>query len=248
MAPTAVLYRMKTDDHVCPFGLKARHLLQSRGYDLQDELLRSRDETDRFKAEHDVETTPQVWIDGERIGGHDALREHLGLSDSRWFGRYTPLVAIFGSTALMALALSLNPVAFELSFYRWLQLFVALSMMALAMQKLRDLESFVNGFLAYDLLAQRWVPYARIYAFAEAWVGIGMLAVLGTNSALVYGVAPVSIFIGTVGAISVVKAVWVDGRELKCACVGGDSDVPLGAISLTENLMMAAMGIAMLVM
>ena len=82
MAPTAVLYRMKTDDHVCPFGLKARHLLQSRGYDLQDELLRSRDETDRFKAEHDVETTPQVWIDGERIGGHDALREHLGVLPS----------------------------------------------------------------------------------------------------------------------------------------------------------------------
>jgi glutaredoxin len=237
---------MKTEDHVCPYGLKARHLLRSRGYELRDELLRSREETDRFKAEHDVETTPQVWIDGERIGGHDALREHLGLSDARWFGRYTPLVAIFGSTALMALALTANTVGFELAPWRWLQLFIALSMMALAMQKLRDLESFVNGFLAYDLLAQRWVPYARVYAFAEAWVGIGMLGVIGTDSPLVYAVAPVSIFIGTVGAISVVKAVWIDGRELKCACVGGDSDVPLGAISLTENLMMAGMGLAML--
>lgn len=41
------------------------------------------------------------------------------------------------------------------------------------------------------------------------------------------------------------KAVYVDKRELKCACVGGDSSVPLGFISLTENLMMIFMGIWM---
>ena len=42
-----------------------------------------------------------------------------------------------------------------------------------------------------------------------------------------------------------IKAVYVDKRDLRCACVGGDSNVPLGAISLTENLMMVAMGIGM---
>lgn len=34
-------------------------------------------------------------------------------------------------------------------------------------------------------------------------------------------------------------------EKLKCACVGGDSSVPLGFISLTENLMMIFMGIWM---
>lgn len=48
---------------------------------------------------------------------------------------------------------------------------------------------------------------------------------------------PVALFIGTVGAVSVFKAVCIDRRELKCACVGGSSNVPLGFISLTENLM-----------
>jgi hypothetical protein len=38
----------------------------------------------------------------------------------------------------------------------------------------------------------------------------------------------------------VVKAVYIDKRELKCACVGGDSNVPLGFVSLTENLFMIA--------
>ena len=58
--------------------------------------------------------------------------------------------------------------------------------------------------------------------------------------------APAALFIGTVGAISVFKAVYIDKRELKCACVGGNSNVPLGAISLTENIMMVSMAIWML--
>ena len=54
-----------------------------------------------------------------------------------------------------------------------------------------------------------------------------------------------ALFIGTVGAVSVFKAVYIDKRELKCACVGGGNNVPLGFISLTENLMMVGMGIYM---
>lgn len=42
---------------------------------------------------------------------------------------------------------------------------------------------------------------------------------------------------------SVIEAVDIDERQLPCACFGGDSTVPLGAISLTENLMMIRMGI-----
>ena len=53
--------------------------------------------------------------------------------------------------------------------------------------------------------------------------------------------------IGGIGAISVIKAVYIDKRELKCACVGGGSNVPLGFVSLTENLMMLGMGLWMLV-
>lgn len=56
---------------------------------------------------------------------------------------------------------------------------------------------------------------------------------------------PLALFIGTVGAVSVFKAVYIDRRELKCACVGGSSNVPLGFVSLTENLMMIAMAMWM---
>ena len=75
---------------------------------------------------------------------------------------------------------------------------------------------------------------------SEAYV-IGMVAQLPAIA-----VAPFSLFIGTVGAISVFKAVYVDKRELKCACVGGDSNVPLGFVSLSENIFMIAGAFLML--
>jgi hypothetical protein len=45
--------------------------------------------------------------------------------------------------------------------------------------------------------------------------------------------------------VSVFKAVYLDRRALRCACVGGGSNVPLGFVSLTENLMMVAMAVWM---
>ena len=95
-------------------------------------------------------------------------------------------------------------------------------------------------FLNYDLLAQRWVPYAYIYAYAEALAGLLMLAGI-----MMWLSIPLALFIGTIGAVSVFKAVYIDKRELKCACVGGDSNVPLGFVSLTENLMMIAMAVSL---
>jgi hypothetical protein len=85
------------------------------------------------------------------------------------------------------------------------------------------------------------VPYAYVYPFAEALAGILMI-----THALKFISVPVALFIGTIGAISVIKAVYIDRRELKCACVGGDTNVPLGFVSLTENVMMVAMALWML--
>ena len=94
--------------------------------------------------------------------------------------------------------------------------------------------------LNYDLLAQRWVRYGFVYPFGEALAGILM-----TAHALPIISVPVSLFIGTIGAVSVFYAVYIQKRELKCACVGGSSNVPLGFVSLTENLFMIGMGLWM---
>lgn len=239
----AILYRMVMPDHVCPYGLKARDLLQRRGFAVDDRHLRTRAETDAFKTEHRVKTTPQVFIDGERIGGYDDLRRRFGLRvvDPKATS-YRPVIAVFGMAALLALAASLAATgsAFTVRALVW---FVSFSMGILAMLKLRDVERFATMFLNYDLLARRWVPYSYIYPWAEA-----LAAVLMAAGVLRWISIPTALFIGTIGAVSVLKAVYVDKRTLKCACVGGDSNVPLGLLSLTENLMMVAMGLWMIAM
>ena len=75
----AVLYRMVMDKHICPFGLKSRDLLKREGFEIEDNHLTTREETDAFMEEHGVETTPQTWIGDERIGGYDDLRVYFGI-------------------------------------------------------------------------------------------------------------------------------------------------------------------------
>ena len=240
VAKRAELYRMEMPTHSCPYGLKARHLLRSAGYAVEDHRLTSRAETDAFKAAHQVATTPQIFIDGQRIGGHDDLRRYLGkrVTDPKATS-YRPVAALFAMTALMALAAS-YAVSGEMLTMRAAEWFIGFSMVVLALLKLQNVEGFATMFLNYDLLAKRWVPYSYIYPFAEGLAGVLMVA-----GALNWVSIPVALFIGTVGAVSVVKAVYIDRRELKCACVGGSSNVPLGALSLTENLMMIAMAVWM---
>jgi len=241
ISKAAIVYRMVTDDHVCPFGIKAVDLLKRKGYNVEDNWLTNRAETDAFKTKHDVATTPQIFIDGKRIGGFDGLREFFGykITDPNK-KTYTPVLIVFAISALLAMAASWATQGGVLTL-RSVEWFVAFSMGMLAMLKLQNLESFANMFLGYDILARRSVSYAYIYPFAEAFSAILMVA--GGIMGLI--AAPVALFIGTIGAISVIKAVYIDKRELKCACVGGAANVPLGFISLTENLAMIGMGIWM---
>lgn len=236
----ATLYRMVTSEHTCPFGLKARHLLKSRGYEVDDKWLTSRAEQDAFKAEHNVQTTPQTFIEGKRVGGYDDTRRFLGLNvkdpDAT---SYTPVIAVFVVSALVALAINFLT-GMPLISVVLVERFIAVAMMLLAMLKLQDVDRFATMFLGYDLLASRYVPYAYLYSFAE--LGAGALMLAGVLSWLSI---PVALFVGGIGAVSVFKAVYIDKRELKCACVGGNSKVPLGFVSLTENLMMVAMAVWM---
>ena len=54
----ATIHRMVMPDHICPYGLKALDLLRREGFDVDDRWLTTRAETDAFKAEHGVKTTP----------------------------------------------------------------------------------------------------------------------------------------------------------------------------------------------
>lgn len=236
---TAVLYRMTLPDHLCPSGLKAHWLLRKEGYEVDDRPFLERADVDAFKARYDVKTTPQVWIEGERVGGYSDIREKLTSFDPKT-KTYAPVLILFAVAAATAVALTWF-VLDTLLTWQTLGWFISVSMILLGMQKLRDVESFSTMFLNYDLLARRWVPYAYIYPWVETGAGVLMTGML-----LTWLAAPAALIIATIGAISVFKAVYIDKRDLKCACTGGGTNVPLGFVSLTENLMMIGMSLVML--
>src|SRR4051812_23430800 len=151
MASTAqprrvTLYRMVMDKHVCPYGLKAKDLLRRQGFTVEDKWLTTREATDAFKAEHGVKTTPQTFINGERIGGYDDLRRHVGeaVADPK-ATTYKPVIALFSMTALMALAVSYAAYGtpFTVRAAEW---FIGFSMVVLALLKLQNVESFATMF------------------------------------------------------------------------------------------------------
>jgi glutaredoxin len=120
-------------EHVCPWGLKARHLLRRQGYEVDNHWLRTKAENEAFKAEHGVSTTPQTFIGGARIGGYEDLRRHFGLEVKDPEGTsYVPVVAVFAIAAALALAVShaVFGTPFTIRAAEW---FVAFAMAILAM-------------------------------------------------------------------------------------------------------------------
>ena len=163
----AGLHRMETAEHVCPWGLKTRGLktrglLRRDGHEVDDNTLTSRAEIDAVRARHDVETTPQVFIGGERIGGYEEALRFPGkeVRDPDAV-THAPVSALFAMAAAMALAVSwaTHGSVVTIAAAEW---FIAISMCLLALQKLKDVESFATMVLNYALLAQRWGRYGHV--------------------------------------------------------------------------------------
>ena len=227
MNQTNEIYRKET----CPFGNKAVQVLNREGIQFEDHIFSSKEEEEQFKNEHSVKTTPQVFIKGERIGGYSDLAERYGEVENHEDERsYKPVVAVFGTTALLAFASSTGIMGF-----------MGFSLAVLALLKLMDIPSFVEGFKKYDLLTKVFPLYGKVYPFLELIAGLGFV-----SRVLPVATGVLSTFVGIAGGISVFKAIYINKKDLDCACVGGNQSVPLGVISFTENAMMAVMGLYLL--
>lgn len=231
---------MVMTDHMCPFGLKSKDLLERQGYVVDDQHLTSRQAVDEFKAVHGVKTTPQTFIADERIGGFDDLSAHFGKTvKAKDAVTYQPVIALFTIAFALAIAVTwlVKGTLFVPQTVAW---FISIAMVLLGLQKLQNIDQFATMFLNYDLLAQKWVRYGYVYPFVETVAGLLMLM-----GVLTWLSAPATLIVAGIGAVSVIKAVYIDKREIKCACLGDDR-VPLGFVSLIENLMMIGMAIGML--
>ena len=224
------LYRMDLPDHACPWGHKAIRLLQEQGIPFTDHRLTTQVQVQAFKDQHRVATTPQIFSAGQRLGGYSELAALLQVRAEAAEVSYTPVLAVFATALLVDLAAGGGVMGF-----------MGYALAMLAMLKLMDVAAFATSFLKYDLISQRCPVYARCYPGLELLVALGFLArqAQGATGLL-------ALLLGVSGMVSVYKAVVIDKLALNCACVGGNSKAPLGVVSFAENLMMAAMGTALI--
>ena len=74
---TATLHRMVLPEHTCPFGVRAKEMLEQAGYQVDDQQLTSRAEVDAFQEKEGVSTTPVTFVDGNRYATSEDLEEFL---------------------------------------------------------------------------------------------------------------------------------------------------------------------------
>ena len=82
MPDAAILHRMVLPEHTCPFGVRAKAMLEQAGYKVDDQQLTSREEVDAFMAREGVSTTPVTFIDGTRYATSEALEEFLATASA----------------------------------------------------------------------------------------------------------------------------------------------------------------------
>lgn len=217
------LYRMDTPEHSCPYGLLAVELLGEKGFNYTDHRLTTTQEIEAFKALHAVKTTPQIFQAGERIGGYSELAKFLGVRPRKPpKPSYRAVISVFITAGLAALALDIGAMGF-----------MGISLVFLACLKLMDTAAFSTSFLKYNLLSQRVPIYGKVYPYLELGIGLDVLNTVsdqtgaGTGVSLIASVVGlIAIAVGVEGALSVYKAVYVEKRDLSCACLGGNSKTP----------------------
>ncbi len=79
---TATLTRMVLPDHECPFGVRAKEMLEEAGFSIDEHILSTRAEVEAFKEERGLATTPLIEIDGETIGGSKDLETYLASAEA----------------------------------------------------------------------------------------------------------------------------------------------------------------------
>lgn len=151
---------------------------------------------------------------------------------------YTPLFVILFATALGAAARHHSEISW--SWHIWMHDFMGLFLLVFAMVKLFNLSSFAVGFAKYDLLAARSRTYALGYPFIELALGLAYLSRWQPQAT--YFATIVILSFGALGVLNTMR----QGKQINCACMGQILEVPVSTVTLTENLSMSVMALAML--
>lgn len=128
------------------------------------------------------------------------------------------------------------------SWHSFMNDFMAGFFLVFSFFKLLDLRGFAEAYRSYDIVARAWKPWGFIYPFVELALGIAYLVRWNPPATNI-----ITIVVMLVGSIGVLRAL-LDKRSIRCACLGTAINLPMTTVTLIEDLGMALMAIAMLVL
>lgn len=152
---------------------------------------------------------------------------------------YAPLFTILGLILLVVLVVNVNEFL-QTGVFSWetaMMQYMAGFFLVFSGFKFLDIHGFAAGYSTYDLLAQRVFGYGFVYPFIELAFGLAYL----TQTGLQY-LNPIVVVVMVFSSLGVIQSLRAH-RTIQCACLGTVIKLPLGTVTLIEDLGMAAMAL-----
>lgn len=106
--------------------------------------------------------------------------------------------------------------------------------------KVIKINSFVQAYQMYDVLAMRSKAYAYLYPFLE--LGFGLAYILEWETKIVSAIVAPIMLIGAYGVYLKLRK----KEQIPCACLGTVFKLPMTWVTLGEDVLMAGMAITIL--
>lgn len=157
-----------------------------------------------------------------------------------WVQTYKPLIIVLIYITGVSFITANNYYGFNLMSF--MNYFMAGFFIVFSFFKFLDLRGFAEGYSIYDLLAKKWKPYGFIYPFIELTFGVSLL--IGINHNLCYALIVLVMGFSSLGVINSLRKKQV----IECACLGTIFKIPLGTVTLVEDVLMIVMSAASLIL
>lgn len=150
---------------------------------------------------------------------------------------FIPLIALFALIAAITLG---HQLLFGWNTFSAMRISMAAFFIIFGSFKVINLHAFAQAYNMYDLIAKHVTAYGYIYPFIEIVLGAAYL--LNWQPQVINGITLVIMLISAAGVFNELRK----GSQIMCACLGMVFKVPMTYVTLTEDIIMAAMAAIML--
>ena len=168
----------------------------------------------------------------------DRRRSVDKLISKDWIKTYKPVLIIGLYIIGITLLIEINRSEFILE--NWMSNFMGGFFLVFSFFKFLDLKGFANAYFTYDIVAKRWYNWAYMYVLIE--LGLGIAYILKYHLVLVDIITLIVMLIGLWGVLQSI----LSKQKIKCACLGTIFNLPMGTLTIIENMLMIAMSGIML--